>query len=76
MAQTEKLLKDSGVPRQEFYDKIVNRLKKVPNARGEERERGVEERQEKNERALYIVRQTIRYTEFSKSKVYPVSQVF
>ena len=37
IAQTEKLLKDSGVPSQEFYDKIVNRLKKVPNARGKKR---------------------------------------
>ncbi|WAR15526.1 GRM-like protein, partial [Mya arenaria] len=34
IARTEKLLKDSGVPSEEFYDKIVNNLKESKNARG------------------------------------------
>ena len=34
IAETEKLLKDSGVPNKEFYDRIVDRLNNSRNARG------------------------------------------
>jgi hypothetical protein len=34
LATTEKLLKDSGVPSEEFYDHIVTRLKQTSKAKG------------------------------------------
>ena len=34
IATTEKLLKDSGVPSEDFYDRIVSRLKQRSKAKG------------------------------------------